>query len=308
MSTVWSLGAINMDLAVATGHHPAPGETVLGSALSRSPGGKAANQAVAARRAGARAALVARIGDDSFGDELLVFLDGEGVELSHVQAIPGAATGAALIVLAAGENTIVVAPGASSLLDEGSAADLGLAAGDVVLAQLEAPPSASEAIFRRARDAGATTVLNLAPARRGVDDLLALADVVVLNEVELGAAASGGAPSGARERAALAGAQRLKRTPQQTVVVTLGAAGAVAAGPHGDVAVPGWQVEAVDTTGAGDCFAGYLAATLERGAQIAQALRVANRAASLAVQRSGAAASMPRAAEVAEALALGEPT
>ena len=299
MSTVWVLGAINIDLAVWTARHPAPGETVLGSALRRSPGGKAANQALAARRAGIATALVGRVGKDRFGDELLAFLGAEGVELRHVEAVADAPTGVALIVVAAGENTIVVALGAGSLLDERAAEDIELSADDVVLVQLETPPAASEAILMRARKAGARTVLNVAPARAQLEDLLELADVVVLNEGELATVTqySATAPGGAS-----AAAHALKRTQQQTVVVTLGAAGALAASPHGDVAVPGREVGVLDSTGAGDCFAGYLAATLAFKAPIARALRVANCAASLSVQRPGAAASMPRAAEVAEEL------
>jgi ribokinase len=270
VSEVVVVGSANMDVIAVAPRHPVVGETVLGTALRFAPGGKGANQAVAAARFGARTRMVGRVGRDAFGDSLVAFLDGEGI--GGLIRDADQPTGTALIVVdEQGENTIVVVPGANGAM---TVADLGRLDGDVLVAQFEIPLAVVEAALRATR---ATTVLNPAPALVCPQSLLEAADIVVVNETEA---------------AALAG--RLPARKDQVVVTTLGAAGARV----GAMTVPGRAVAVVDTTGAGDCFVGALAAALAGGESIEGAVRVANVAASLSVQRFGAGPSMPTRAEV----------
>jgi ribokinase len=290
-------GSIHMDIVVTAPRHPRLGETVMGSGLELFPGGKGSNQAVAASRAGAPTSLVARLGDDAYAQELRAFLLAEALDLAHTTAVAGERSGVAVIVVAGSENTIVVVAGANSRLDAAAAARTEIAAGDVVVAQLESPQEAALAAFQRARASGALTLLNPAPAMTLMDALFEASDVIVVNESEL-AVLSGEADPGllAAPLRALSAAKALRRFPRQSVVVTLGAAGVVAATPEGELLLEGFSVDAIDTTGAGDCFVGNLAAGLRAGAPIASALEAANLAASLCVQTIGAGVSMPTAA------------
>jgi ribokinase len=304
MSGVVVVGSLNMDVTARVAHLPAIGETVLGTSVSFSPGGKGANQAVAAARLGAATTMVGRVGTDAFGDSLLEFLAAQGVGVTGVRRTADAASGTALIVVGNGsENSIVVVPGANAAVE---VADLDRAGaspgpGDVVVAQYEIPLPVVLAALSRARDAGALTILNPAPALAGSGDVLALADVVVVNEAELQFLVSAPrAPAAAEE--ALGLARRLQRRPDQAVIATLGPLGAVAVVGSGAVAVDGHQVEAVDSTGAGDCFVGALAASLGRGTDMAEAVRFANMAASISVQHPGAGPSMPSLADVNAAM------
>lgn len=296
MGRVWVVGSCNVDRGWRVDRHPAVGETVLGTVGGTTAGGKGLNQAVAACRAGAEVVLVGAVGDDDDGRRLRGLAAAEGIDVTRVAVVEGVSTGTALVVVAAdGSNTVTVDPGANAHLVVG---DLPIEPGDVVVAQLEVPPTAVAAAFGAARAVGARTVLNPSPA--GAEGpLLDLADVLVVNEPEAAglARAEGAPPAGAAAARDLATALAAGR---HAAVVTLGAAGAVAAGPaapHG-VAVPGREVEAVDTTGAGDCFLGVLAATLAGGRSLPAALERANRAAALSVTRAGAAASMPTAVEL----------
>ncbi|HEU5152510.1 MAG TPA: PfkB family carbohydrate kinase [Iamia sp.] len=278
------VGSVNRDLVVGVDRHPLPGETLLGTSLVSTTGGKGGNQAAAAARAGAPTLLVARIGDDEGGRACLAELRGAGVDTTFTTVDPDAPTGTAVVTVAGGENTIVVVPGANGRLDD---TDVPLGPGDAVVAQHETPIAPVAAAFARARAAGATTVLNPAPAAPVADDLLTLVDVLVVNEHELGIVFPGATPEAAPPFAG-------------TVVVTLGRHG-VRAWPAGGgpaLDVPGRPVEAVDSTGAGDCFVGYLVAGLVAGVPLAAALDRANRAAALSTTRPGAAASVPTAAEV----------
>jgi ribokinase len=276
------VGSINIDVVASTPHHPAVGETVLGTDLRLVPGGKGANQAVAAARLGARTQLVGRVGADGFGDTLLEFLDGEGVDVTSVARDPDAPSGTALIVVGGGDNTIVVVPGANATvtLDDVERVDFGR--GDVVVAQYEIPLPVVLGALQRAKSAGSLTVLNPAPALASPDELLDLADVVVMNETE---------------RAVLG--RQVPTRVDQTLVVTLGARGAVARTGDDIVEIEGRAVEVVDSTGAGDCFVGALATALGRGDRLADALGFANAAAALSVQQFGAGTGMPTAAMMA---------
>jgi ribokinase len=301
MGRVFVAGSINMDVVATAERHPRIGETVTGDAVLYFPGGKGANQAVAAAKLGAPTRLVGRLGKDAFGDELKAFLAAQGVDLSCVQQTSEAHTGTAVITIANADNTIVVIPGANALVSAADVAAPVLAKGDVAVSQFEIPLRSISAFFRRARAAGATTILNPAPAIEAERDLLDLADILVLNESELGLLAK----TELRDTDAAAvfiEAARSLQTKGKTICVTLGKRGVLALVDGKPLIIPGRTVKAIDTTGAGDCFVGAVAAQLAAGASIRGALDYANSAASICVQRMGAAPSMPTAAEVAAAL------
>lgn len=286
------VGSANVDLVVDVPRLPQGGETILGGQLRRSPGGKGANQAAAAARAGgADTTFIGALGADENADLLLESLEWAGVRTDLVDRVE-AATGTALITVApGGENAIVVAPGANTHVQLGAAQGKRLAAADVVLAQLEIPIDVVRAAAAGRRP-GARMVLNAAPSRDLPADLWDAIDLLVVNEHE---AADLAAASGAPDAAALA---LLRRVP--AVIVTLGGDGClVAERDREPVRVPAIRVEAVDTTGAGDTFCGVLAAGLARGLALPDATRVASAAAALAVTRPGTHTAVPTADEIA---------
>jgi ribokinase len=302
-STLAVLGAINVDLVVRGPRLPSPGETVVGGSFSQHHGGKGGNQAVAAARAlgdGARVALVGAVGHDPYGDAAREVLALEGVDVSAVAADRGAPTGVALIVVdRAGENQISVAAGANGNLTPPAVIAQLDALGDVggLLASLEVPLEVVEAALRWARGRGAFTVVNPAPARPEVHDLLALATHVTPNAREITAlAAQAEEPRGAAARLSAA-------YPALHVIVTLGSDGAIANGPDGELREPGSKVRVVDTTGAGDCCNGVLAAALLEGRPLADALHRACMAAALSVTVEGAREGMPDRAAIDAAVA-----
>lgn len=287
------VGSANVDLVVDVPRHPAGGETILGGDLRRTPGGKGANQAVAAARAGgADTTFVGALGRDDSAELLLASLAGAGVRTDTVNRVD-APTGTALITVSPdGENTIVVAPGANSRVRVGAAQADRIAAADVVLAQLEIPLDTVVAAGG-ARRTGALLVLNAAPSRELPDAVWDQVDVLVVNEHEA-ADLVGGSPSAGPEGLAAA---LLGRVP--AVVITLGGRGSLVAERGGrPVRVPAAQVTAVDTTGAGDTYCGVLAAALARSAGLVEAARLAGAAGALAVTRSGAQDAVPDAADV----------
>jgi len=301
-SSVLVVGSLNADFVTRAPRLPRPGETVLGGTFHVVAGGKGANQAVAAAKLGAPSTLIGRLGTDAFGQQLRTFLTAQGVDLAFVKDTAEAHSGTALITIADADNTIVVVPGANALV---SADDVGapvLAKGDVAVSQFEIPLPTIAAFFRKARAAGATTILNPAPAIKFGRELFDLVDVLVLNETELGFL-TGTELRDTDDDARFIEAGRLLRTrPDQIVCVTLGRRGVLAMIDAKASVVPGRAVKAVDTTGAGDCLVGALAAQLAGGKAIRDALAYANTAASICVQRMGAAPSMPTAAEVADVL------
>ncbi|TCO32774.1 ribokinase [Kribbella steppae] len=279
------VGSANVDLVLPVQRIPRPGETVLSGVMTRGPGGKGANQAVASARAGARTAIVASLGMDDAGDLLRDALSGAGVDLSLVSSSSSTPTGTAIITVDdSGENSIVVAPGANGELTLSEEAARVVGRAKIVLSQLEIP-------FATVQEAAATSsyfILNAAPAAELSDDLLADVDLLVVNETEAEMIAGA-------DRSAL-----LKRVP--AAVVTLGGAGAVILTRGGDeIEVPGVQVDVVDTTAAGDTFCGVLAAALSAvsatdpitASDLTNAVRRANVAASLSVQAAGAIPSVP---------------
>jgi len=279
------VGSVNLDIVIGVERHPAPGETVLGGDRTDLPGGKGANQAVAAARLGRQVSIVGRVGADAAGQGLRDGLRAEGVDVEHLREDPDVPSGVALIAVAPdGENTIIVSPGANGRVgpEDVQAASGLLGEAAVTLLQLEIP---EDAVRATAHAAGGTLVLNPAPARELDGDVLERVDVLVPNRGELELLAGPGDPADAARR--LAG--------PRAVVVTLGADGALLVeGDHVEH-VPAHAVEVVDTTGAGDAFCGALADALARGATLADAARWGVAAAALSVTRSGAQAGMPTA-------------
>ncbi|MFC8718819.1 ribokinase [Kitasatospora sp. NPDC057198] len=296
MPSITVVGSVNRDLVLTVEDLPRPGETVLARGFVEGVGGKGANQAVAAARLGSRVRLVARVGAD--GEPIRRVLAAEGVDLDAVLTAPDASTGIASVVVdRAGENTIVVNPGANAVLSvEDLPQWLARTPGEVVLVQHEVAAEVVAAAVLRAREQGGTVVLNPAPARPVDPEVLAAVDVLVPNLGELAAllgTAPVAGPAAAREL--------LERAdlPCGAVVVTLGADGALIKQPgRPAVHLAAPVVEAVDTVGAGDTFCGALADALARGADLPAAAARAVRAASLAVTGLGAQSSMPRAAQL----------
>jgi ribokinase len=291
------VGSLNLDIVVPVPHHPAPGETVLGGDSYRNPGGKGANQAVAAARLGQRVAMVGRVGDDEAGALLVISLEHEGVDAGAVKTTTGVPSGIALIAVDEhGENTIVVSPGANgrvSASDVSAAAPL-LVAANIVLLQLEIP---IEAIEEAAKLAQGRVILNPAPAATLPLEVLERVDVLVPNRTELARLTKRAKPGGMEE---LVDAARSLRGPG-AVVVTLGELGALVIEKGRSTHVPVVSVEAVDTTAAGDCFCAALADSLARGSALEDAARWGTRAAAIAITRKGAQASLPRRDEVERA-------
>ena len=289
------VGSLNMDLVVPVARHPKPGETVIGGDLRRFPGGKGANQAVAAARLGARVRMIGRVGADAYGAELGRGLEAEGIEAADVAEID-APTGVALISVSEdGQNAIVVSPGANARLRPEDLAPERFAGAGVVVLQLETPLATVHRAAELGRAAGARVLLNAAPAQALPEGLMGALDLLVVNEFEAAQVAGAREPEGLEEALALA-RQLARQVP--VAVVTLGARGLVWAGAEGEGYLPAFEVRAVDTTAAGDAFVGGLAAALAAGDPLAAALRFASAAGALAATRPGAQPSLPRAAEV----------
>lgn len=287
------VGSSNTDMIIKLKRLPRAGETVLGGEFMTAAGGKGANQAVAAARAGGQVSLVARIGRDALGDQAMAGFVSDGVDVSHVARDRRMASGAALIFVARnGENSIAVASGANSLLsprDVNRARAL-IARAKVLLMQLETPLDALCAAARLAASQGALVILNPAPARHLPNRLLRHVSILTPNELEAefltGVRLNGIA-------AAKQAAAKLRRRGVKTVVLTLGARGSLIADEQGAQLVPGFKVKAVDTTAAGDVFNGALAVALTEGRSLQQAVRIANAAAAISVTRPGAQPSAP---------------
>jgi ribokinase len=292
------VGSSNTDMILRVARLPRPGETLLGGLFSTAPGGKGANQAVAAARAGGRVAFVARLGQDALGDEALAGFKREGIASSHIVRDPSHPSGVALIFVAKdGENSIGVAGGANQLL---SPRDIATASGlistaQILLLQLETPIRTVETAARIAGRAHVPVILNPAPAQRLTDTLLQNVTVLTPNETEasmLTGIKVVDVPSAARA------AKVLLRKGVRTVIITLGAKGALVANREGEQLVPGFKVKAVDTTAAGDVFSGALAVRLAEGCALLDAVRFAHAAAAISVTRPGAQPSIPHRGEI----------
>jgi ribokinase len=289
------VGSINVDLVVTAGHLPRPGETVAGGAFARHHGGKGANQAVAAARAGASVLMIGAVGSDADGDESVAALQGEGMDVSGIRRVD-APTGVAIIAVAPdGENQIVVAPGANALVspDDPALGDLPAGPG-VMLACLEIPMPAVLAATLAATRIGMQAIVNPGPAYPLAPELLTSGAILTPNADELLEM------TGAED--VEAGVSSLIGAGARAVVVTLGAQGALLAEGSRRRPVQALQVDAVDTTGAGDTFSGVLAAWLASGHDLDDAVEAANCAAGLSVTLRGARDGMPQQATIVEAL------
>lgn len=292
-------GSINMDLIATTERLPKPGETVAGNSFATAAGGKGANQALAARRAGRYVHMAGAVGRDAFAEGALELLDGAGTDLSLVNRVEGP-TGTALILVGGdGENMIAVIPGANGKVsgDNAEAAVDAMNEGDILMLQLEVPVEAVERALAASRAKGITSILNLAPLIPDAPRLGRLADIVIANETEFERLAGQENMSAGDREAAL---ERLHAETGQTLIVTLGGDGVIAIRDGQISRAQGLVIEPVDTVGAGDTFCGYFAASLDEGLDFNSALRRAAVAGSLACLKPGAQPSIPLAAEVAD--------
>jgi ribokinase len=301
MARVIVVGSVNVDLVAVVDHLPAAGETVIGGRYEQHHGGKGGNQAVAAARLGATVSFVGAVGGDAFGADARAALAAEGVDLSGMLTLPTQATGVALILVDRhGENSIAVASGANAALTSvqvrAALKKMELTKDDVVLVGHEIRTGAAHEALRLGRAAGATTILNPAPAGGLEAPTLALADILTPNRGELTTLVGAGTPSAAAKR--VLG----KASGDRAVLVSLGADGALLVGGGRSVRLVAKHVEAVDTVGAGDTLNGALAAGLAAGQSLEDAARRAVVAASIAVTRPGAREGMPTSAELARAL------
>lgn len=297
MQKVIIAGSINMDIVAETINQPQTGETVFASTLKYYPGGKGANQAVAAAKSGAHTRLIGKVGTDGFGKDLLAFLNAQGID-TIVSTVPDVPTGTALITVSTSnsDNTIVVFPGANFSLLETDVQPGDIGEGDILVSQFEIPAPTIEAFFAKGKEKNTINILNPAPARQASRRLLELTDVLVLNETELAVLANQQIDIDEDHSitAAIAGI----KSSASSIIITLGKKGAIGFIGDGVVKVEGKQVKAVDTTGAGDCFVGALAAKLAQGDSLAEAIEFANVAASICVTRQGAGPSMPTLEEI----------
>lgn len=297
-NTIVVVGSSNTDMGVATPRLPLAGETVLGGDFILAPGGKGANQAVAAARSGGKVSFIARIGKDMFGQKALRHFQREGLDTRHVISDPQAASGVALIMVGpAGQNLIAVAPGANSRLtpDDIHAANALFDRARVVLLQLEIPLATVIAAATAGHTARSIVILNPAPAQRLPATLLALVDILTPNETEAMLLTDTSTPEAA--------AKALVQQGIKTVIVTLGAEGILVATEHQPLQrFPGFRVTVVDTTAAGDAFNGGLAVALARNDSLTEAIRYAQAVAALSVTQRGAQPSLPTAAAVRQFL------
>jgi ribokinase len=295
LKVITVFGSINLDLIGGVERLPRPGETVPGGAFATAPGGKGANQALAARRAGSAVRMVGAVGADGFAETALSLLRADGVNLGLVAKVD-APTGVALILVdRVGENVIVVIPGANGTVSATQAETLSFAADDVLLLQLEVPVAAVETVARRARAAGARVLLNFAPFRAEAIGAAAHATHLVVNETECALIAEAlGLKSAPLETQARALSERW----DAAVIVTIGKDGVVAVAEGRAYRAEALPVDPVDTVGAGDTFCGYLAAALAEGQTLDAALALAAAAGSLACTKAGAQPSIPSRGEV----------
>lgn len=288
-------GSANMDLVAYVSQAPKLGETVTGRDFRTVPGGKGANQAIAAARAGAEVTFLGAVGEDAFGTEMRDTLADAGVDVSLLRRVPGASGIAHIVVDDQGGNSIIVVPGANGTVTGPTEAERAvIAASQALLLQLELPMEAVTAAARAARDAGVPVILTPAPAQPLPDDLLDAVTLLLPNEHEAAGITGAATPAAALDLL-------LGRVGE--AVITLGSEGALYGSRSGErLTVPAVPVKAVDTTAAGDTFAGALAVARAEGRPAADALRFAAAAAALSVQREGASTSMPVRAEIEVAL------
>ncbi|CAI6038596.1 Ribokinase [Cohnella sp. JJ-181] len=296
MSKIAIIGSINMDIVNRVQEFPQPGETIHGSGTSYQPGGKGANQAVAAALAGSGAIMVGAVGEDAFGSVLIESLRSRGVDATSVSVKEGSSGLAFITVSGSGENTIILSAGSNGKLTPADVMDDALAGASIALLQNEVPPEVNLHALKRCAELGVSACYNPAPAAKIPEEALPLVDTLVVNETEA-QVVSGLAVDGvdAAERAARA----LQAAGVRRVIVTLGAQGALALDRDGAaLRVPAFKVAPADTTAAGDTFIGAYAAAIAAGRPLADALRYASAAAAISVTRHGAQSSIPSKEEI----------
>jgi ribokinase len=304
MSNILVVGSLNADLVVQAPRFPQPGETISGGDLQIIPGGKGANQAVAAARQGTSVSMLGRVGNDSFGPELINNLKQNNVDTTHVQVDPQSATGTAIIVVDAnGQNSIVLSPGGNGQVSRADVANVSFSDYKLLLLQLEIPIEAVLAAARRAKESGLQVLLNPAPAYSLPDELISLSDFILPNETELSLLTNQPVHDiSSAEKAA----KTLLERGAQNAIVTLGANGALIVSSQQITHVNTYKVEVVDTTAAGDAFIGGFASALLQNKSLEEAVRYGCACGALATTKFGAQPSLPTRADVENFLSLRE--
>jgi ribokinase len=298
MGKIVVIGSTNTDMVVKSRKIPSPGETILGGTFLMNPGGKGANQAVAAARLNGNVTFVTKLGNDLFGEQAKHIFDFEGIDTKYIVNDPKNPSGIALIMVDQdGENCIVVAPGSNGTLSAYDIAEevYGNDSSDVFLMQLEVPVSTIEFVAQKVYEKNNRVILNPAPARQLSDDLLTCIDIITPNEVEAEILTGIKVVDAASAEEA---ADKLMKTGVKNVIITMGAAGAFLHTDKVSKLIPVVPVRAVDTTAAGDVFNGALAVAISEGKDLEEAVVFANKAASISVTRMGAQASAPYRKEI----------
>jgi len=297
-SPVIVFGSINMDLVVYSDKQPAKGETILGNSFEIFQGGKGANQAVAISRLGLPVSLIGKVGSDVFGDELLESLNNEQLDTSMVERYEGPSGVAFIYVFEeTSENQIIVISGSNEQVTSNQVSDKELTASDILISQLEVPPSEIEDLFIRAKKTGTYRILNTAPALKISKNLIHETDLLVMNESELENLTKKKIEKENVESLVQA-INSLHLNTDQSVVVTLGSKGAYVYADQKGQLIEGYKVKALDTTGSGDCFIGALASQYLESNDLLDSVNFANKAAALSVMKRGTSASMPTLEEV----------
>lgn len=305
MNKVIVVGSINMDITARTDKLPDTGETVAARSVEYLPGGKGLNQAVAAAKIGTTVVLAGCLGSDSFADELASFVRRHKIDVSCLRRSEKNSGIALITVDERGQNTIVVAPGSNADVCPEDVKKLPVSPGDVVVCQFEIPPAAVAAAFAKARRYGARTILNPSPVCPIPDEIFRNTDILIVNETELAFLSRENVDENTPAEKIADAAEKLKTDAEQTVIVTLGSRGALVAGSKDMLFVDSYKVPAVDTVGAGDCFAGVFAAKLAEGKDVGENVKTAARAAAVCVTRKGAAPAMPDAGELEHFCSVG---
>lgn len=305
MNKVIVIGSVNMDITARTDKLPDTGETVAARSVEYLPGGKGLNQAVAAAKIGTTVVLAGCLGSDSFADELASFVRRHKIDVSCLRRSEKNSGIALITVDERGQNTIVVAPGSNADVCPEDVKKLPVSPGDVVVCQFEIPPAAVAAAFAKARRYGARTILNPSPVCPIPDEIFRNTDILIVNETELAFLSRENVDENTPAEKIADAAEKLKTDAEQTVIVTLGSRGALVAGSKDMLFVDSYKVPAVDTVGAGDCFAGVFAAKLAEGKDVGENVKTAARAAAVCVTRKGAAPAMPDAGELEHFCSVG---
>jgi ribokinase len=301
MNKVIVVGSINMDIVVYVDRHPKIGESLIGNDVQYFPGGKGANQAIASSRLGAETTILGMVGQDDFGKKLVKFIGSQGVN-NEISSTTKAPTGTALITVSieTANNTIVVIPGANQKLSEQEITKVRISKGDILVSQFEIPDSTIKFLFKKGRQAGTINILNPAPAKPVSKELLDLVDILILNESELETIS--GNNVNVDNDVSILNAVNSIRCVVHSIVVTLGEKGAFSIINGEQIRTDGIHVKAKDTTGAGDCFVGAVAASLANNFTLKEALAFSNLAASICVTKPGAGTSMPTFDELSSSI------